>query len=241
MEEDIKKWTLNYHCCIANEVKKLSVCFSICTYIYTYFILHFNLTCVLSYILYYMKLKDAGNPIISEPFPIVSELFLSFWDIFHDFWAVFQCFSHFPSFISCFLSLLIKLYCCIQVPSHSGFHDNNNFQLLVWDQHCMGVTRGVYKVLWKYLMSVVMLQPNVNEWRHTANKSDQRLVFPNCLGAVFGKHIILQVPTNSGSLFSTAVLYQLFSCHCSCVCHTQMLTFLYDIFYISFILYNGYN
>ena len=50
-------------------------------------------------------------------------------------------------------------------------------------------------------MPAVMTQPNQNEWKLTENKFHHRCMFPSSVGATDGKHIILQAPANSGSLF----------------------------------------
>ncbi|CAM4623415.1 unnamed protein product [Leuciscus chuanchicus] len=38
-------------------------------------------------------------------------------------------------------------------------------------------------------------------WRSTARRFHERWNFPNCLGAMDGKHIFIQAPANSGSLY----------------------------------------
>ena len=44
--------------------------------------------------------------------------------------------------------------------------------------------------------------PSSNEeWLDIAKQFEERWNFPNCLGAIDGKHIILQPPANSGSFY----------------------------------------
>ena len=59
----------------------------------------------------------------------------------------------------------------------------------------------VCKALCKCLVPVFMSQPNQDEWKLMANKFHYRLVFPNCVGAIDGKHVILQAPANTGAPF----------------------------------------
>ena len=40
-----------------------------------------------------------------------------------------------------------------------------------------------------------------NDWIRTANEFDERTNFPNCIGAVDGKHIRIRKPNESGSQF----------------------------------------
>lgn len=40
-----------------------------------------------------------------------------------------------------------------------------------------------------------------DEWENVANKFNDRWQFPNCIGAIDGKHINMMAPPNSGSLF----------------------------------------
>jgi hypothetical protein len=40
-----------------------------------------------------------------------------------------------------------------------------------------------------------------NDWTHKANESYKRTNFPNCIGAVDGKHIRIRKPYESGSQF----------------------------------------
>ncbi|KAK7095652.1 hypothetical protein V1264_005034 [Littorina saxatilis] len=47
-----------------------------------------------------------------------------------------------------------------------------------------------------------MKVPNTQaEWRAVADKFDERWQFPNCIGAMDGKHVAIKAPRNSGSMF----------------------------------------
>lgn len=46
-----------------------------------------------------------------------------------------------------------------------------------------------------------MPEPNPDQWTEIANKFYLRTNFPNCVGAVDGKHIRCIKPINSGSIF----------------------------------------
>ena len=42
---------------------------------------------------------------------------------------------------------------------------------------------------------------NSQEWQQISNGFEKRWNFPNCLGCIDGKHVIMQAPAKSGSLF----------------------------------------
>ena len=58
-------------------------------------------------------------------------------------------------------------------------------------------------VLWTVLSEKGYLKaPNTpDEWRKISNKFEQRWNFPNCVGAIDGKHVIIQSPPRAGSMF----------------------------------------
>lgn len=59
----------------------------------------------------------------------------------------------------------------------------------------------VCKVLINILQPLYLSQPSEEEWKSYAEGFWKRWNVPNCVGAVDGKHITLQCPPNSGSLF----------------------------------------
>ncbi|KAL2092787.1 hypothetical protein ACEWY4_012585 [Coilia grayii] len=69
--------------------------------------------------------------------------------------------------------------------------------------HCTvgRVVKEVAAVIWDVLVPEFMPVPSVEDWRAIAEGFHQRWNFPNCVGSVDGKHVVLQAPGNSGSLF----------------------------------------
>ncbi len=55
--------------------------------------------------------------------------------------------------------------------------------------------------LWHCLRDEHLPVPTEEMWRSTARRFHERWNFPNCLGAMDGKHIFIQAPANSGSLY----------------------------------------
>ncbi|XP_029168797.1 protein ANTAGONIST OF LIKE HETEROCHROMATIN PROTEIN 1-like isoform X2 [Nylanderia fulva] len=61
--------------------------------------------------------------------------------------------------------------------------------------------KEVCQILINVLQPLYLSQPNEEEWKSYAEGFWKRWNVPNCIGAVDGKHITLQCPPNSGSLF----------------------------------------
>ena len=59
----------------------------------------------------------------------------------------------------------------------------------------------VCTAIWDALASIYMPVPSKVEWHTIADDFFTRWNFPNCIGAIDGKHIMIQCPVNSGSLF----------------------------------------
>ncbi len=53
----------------------------------------------------------------------------------------------------------------------------------------------------KRMMDTHLARPTEQEWRNIASKFSTRWNFPNCIGAIDGKHILLFAPPHSGSLY----------------------------------------
>lgn len=46
-----------------------------------------------------------------------------------------------------------------------------------------------------------MKSPDLHDWKSIANDFEEKWNFPNCVGAIDGKHVVLKSPGNSGSMF----------------------------------------
>uniref|UniRef100_A0A3P9KWN5 DDE Tnp4 domain-containing protein n=1 Tax=Oryzias latipes TaxID=8090 RepID=A0A3P9KWN5_ORYLA len=63
------------------------------------------------------------------------------------------------------------------------------------------IVRETCDALWHFLRDEHLPVPTEEMWRSTARRFHERWNFPNCLGAMDGKHIFIQAPANSGSLY----------------------------------------
>lgn len=63
------------------------------------------------------------------------------------------------------------------------------------------VIRETCNQLWLCLKNVVLRQPTQQQWLKIANDFEQQWQFPNCIGALDGKHVVILAPPHSGSSF----------------------------------------
>lgn len=59
----------------------------------------------------------------------------------------------------------------------------------------------VCKAIIEKLMSITMPKPTADQWKKIAEEFWNIWNFPNCIGALDGKHVVIQAPANSGSQF----------------------------------------
>lgn len=61
------------------------------------------------------------------------------------------------------------------------------------------IVKDVCNALWIHLQPIYMKLPTESEWEVIAEDFNDKWQFPNCLGAVDGKHISIKCPSQSGS------------------------------------------
>ncbi|KAK1175525.1 hypothetical protein AOXY_G191 [Acipenser oxyrinchus oxyrinchus] len=64
-----------------------------------------------------------------------------------------------------------------------------------------GIVIEVCKAIWDSLVSEYMRVPNKEDWETISREYEHRWNFPNCLGAIHGKHVVIQAPASSGSQY----------------------------------------
>ncbi|XP_071040057.1 uncharacterized protein [Parasteatoda tepidariorum] len=57
------------------------------------------------------------------------------------------------------------------------------------------------QAIWTCLSPLYLSPPNEEEWAKIAEGFEKYTDFPNCVGALDGKHVVIQAPANSGSLY----------------------------------------
>ncbi|KAJ4935046.1 hypothetical protein JOQ06_007824, partial [Pogonophryne albipinna] len=63
------------------------------------------------------------------------------------------------------------------------------------------IVREVAGAIWTTMVEETMPVPQIEDWRAIAAEFQERWNFPNCVGAIDGKHVVIQAPANSGSLY----------------------------------------
>lgn len=63
------------------------------------------------------------------------------------------------------------------------------------------IVEEVCNAIWKELAPIVMPQPTEQMWREIAKGFENIWHFPNCIGAMDGKHVTIICPINAGSNF----------------------------------------
>ena len=59
----------------------------------------------------------------------------------------------------------------------------------------------VCEAIWQHLQRICFPELTQAEWRHVAKVFEEKAHFPNCIGAIDGKHIHIRAPAHSGSLY----------------------------------------
>lgn len=65
----------------------------------------------------------------------------------------------------------------------------------------VGIVKQVCEAIWSCLVEKYMTFPKMEEWKAIAEDYQKLWNFPNCVGAIDGKHVTIQAPANSGSQF----------------------------------------
>ncbi|KAM4045337.1 uncharacterized protein ACNLHF_009157 [Anomaloglossus baeobatrachus] len=63
------------------------------------------------------------------------------------------------------------------------------------------IVRKTCHAIWEKLQPLVMAEPSVEDWYRIANGFYEKTQFPNCIGAIDGKHIRVKKPPNSGTQY----------------------------------------
>lgn len=61
------------------------------------------------------------------------------------------------------------------------------------------IIKKTCEAIWKHLLPIYLPEPNREKFMQTANGFLEKWNMPNCIGALDGKHCIIQAPYHSGS------------------------------------------
>ncbi|XP_022166114.1 protein ALP1-like, partial [Myzus persicae] len=76
-----------------------------------------------------------------------------------------------------------------------------HFDFLMGVSTISNIIRETCDVLWKVLQPREMSVPSTEDWLQISKSFYEKTQFPNCVGAVDGKHVRLECPKNSGSQY----------------------------------------
>lgn len=63
------------------------------------------------------------------------------------------------------------------------------------------IIQRVCHAIWDILQPLYMPEPDTEAWYAIAKGFEEKWQFPHCCGAIDGKHIVIQAPANSGTLY----------------------------------------
>ncbi|XP_072010865.1 uncharacterized protein [Engystomops pustulosus] len=93
--------------------------------------------------------------------------------------------------------LLVTLRFLATGNSFSSLH----FTFLIGTSTIARIVNHTCVVIWSHLRRTMMPPPNAQQWLDIAHGFEEKANFPNCIGALDGKHIRVQKPPNSGSRY----------------------------------------
>jgi hypothetical protein len=76
-----------------------------------------------------------------------------------------------------------------------------HFEYLLGETAVREIVKDCCSSSWNCQKATEMPEKTENDWVNIANYFYRRTQFPNCIGAVDGKHVRIKMPTRSGSLF----------------------------------------
>jgi len=85
------------------------------------------------------------------------------------------------------------------------------YQYYVAQSTITNIIKETCNVLWTTLMPIVLKVPTYNTWKQIAENFELKCNFPHCIGAVDGKHVIIQVIFLFSVFISFFFIY-LFTC-----------------------------
>lgn len=85
--------------------------------------------------------------------------------------------------------------------AHGGSLQSLAWEFYIGKTTATRVIKDTCDVIWKVLYPIYLHKPSLQEWQEIATGFNERWNMPNCVGAIDGKHVSIQAPANSGSIF----------------------------------------
>lgn len=85
--------------------------------------------------------------------------------------------------------------------AHDDSVNSKAWEFRVGRSTVYAIVHDVCRALWQVLQPTFLPEPDEQRWLEIAKDFFDKWQFPNCVGALDGKHIRIQAPPNSGSQF----------------------------------------
>nr|XP_012223365.1 PREDICTED: putative nuclease HARBI1 [Linepithema humile] len=99
------------------------------------------------------------------------------------------------------ISARTRLQICLRYLSSGDSIVSISYAFRVGHNTVSKIVSETCDVIWDTLKDMVFLKATEDNWRRIADEFEEKCNFPNCIGAIDGKHIILQASPNSGSMY----------------------------------------
>lgn len=93
------------------------------------------------------------------------------------------------------------MFFCFRFLGHAGTYRTVSFSYRMGETTVRRIVHTTCKAIWEKLSPIVMAPPNVKIWEKISDGFTQRCQYPNVIGAIDGKHVVVTKPNNSGSLY----------------------------------------
>jgi len=71
---------------------------------------------------------------------------------------------------------------------------STSYQYLIGATTVSNIINETYNVIWTYMLEEVFpFTLNERDWLYIADKFEEKWNFPHCIGAIDGKHVVIQV------------------------------------------------
>lgn len=91
--------------------------------------------------------------------------------------------------------------CLFRYLATGSYFSTLHFEFLIGVSTISAIVRETCEVIWSILQPIEMAESTINDWLDIAARYLEKAQFPNCVGAVDGKHIRLECPKNSGTFY----------------------------------------
>ncbi|XP_071491135.1 uncharacterized protein [Diadema antillarum] len=90
---------------------------------------------------------------------------------------------------------------CLELNDNAKVRRRSRLESHTSPNRLHNIVKDVCEAMWKRLQPLYMPEPSQKMLEEIAEGFQRRWNFPHCIGAIDGKHVIVQAPPNSGSIF----------------------------------------